>query len=197
MLVNVRVQVLVQLKLAEKIAELKEWIRHPKVWVEVIEQKSTWLNRQLMGAASVFIEPFLLGRGFYVDKIQEDAVEITMPGGKSNQGAGGAVHAAALTALGEFTARLFWERHLDRRSTDLQLKVVNLRMLVAPIGEMRAVFRLPIAERESILHQLRATAGIPQEIESDILVYDRNGLLVAEIQVKLEARQHLALKQGK
>lgn len=175
----------------ELIDEVRLLTRHPRVLAGWLEERSPWLSRRLMGAASNLAEPFMIGMGLRVEKCGEDIVEVVMPGGWRNQGEGGIVHSAALSALGESAARMYWEHHLDLRSAEVESKRVQVRILVRPEGEMRGVFRLPEADREAILHQLRAkdTVGI----ETQTLIYDRDGRLIAEVDVEWQLRRQLML----
>jgi hypothetical protein len=103
-------------------ADLKTFARHPRSVGALIESRSAWLNRKFLGAASNLVEPFLVGMGFSVASLTEDAVEVTMPGFLRNQGEVGQIHNAALAALGEFAARIFWEHHLDLRRQELRAR---------------------------------------------------------------------------
>lgn len=166
-------------------------MRHPRVLASWIEDRSPWLSRRLMGAASNLAEPFTIGMGLKVDKLGEDFIEVVMPGNWRNQGEGGLIHTAALTALGESAARMFWEHHLDLRDAQVESKRVEVRILVRPEGEMRAVFRLQEADREAILHQLRSKELI--SVDTQTLIYDKNGRLIAEVDVEWQLRRQLAL----
>lgn len=172
-------------------ADLKTFARHPRSVGALIESRSSWLNRKFLGAASNIVEPFLVGMGFSVAGLTEDSVEVTMPGFLRNQGEVGTIHNAALAALGEFAARIFWEHHLDLRRQELRASAVRVRILARASGAMRAVFRFPVSEREAVLHALRARGSA--ETESTVSVYDSDGRLVAEVEVAWEFARQLAL----
>ena len=178
----------------EVVEELRLIARHPRALGVWLEEHSPWLSRRLMGAASNLAEPFMVGMGLRVEKLGEDAVEIAMPGGWRNQGEGGIVHSAALSALGESTARMFWEHHLDLRNAEAESRRVQVRILVRPEGEVKGVFRLPEADREAILHRLRAEGTAAAETQT--LIYDRDGRLVAEVDVEWRLRRQLTLGSG-
>lgn len=171
--------------------DLRLFVRHPRVLASWIEDRSPWLSRRLMSAASNLAEPFMIGMGLRVDKLGEDFIEVAMPGNWRNQGEGGVIHTAALTALGESAARMYWEHHLDLRDAEVESKRAEVRILVRPEGEMRGVFRLPEADREAILHQLRSKETI--SVETQTLIYDKNGRLIAEVDVDWRLRRQLAL----
>ncbi len=171
--------------------DLKTFARHPRSVGALIESRSGWLNRKFLGAASNLVEPFLVGMGFSIASLSEDAVEVTMPGFLRNQGEVGQIHNAALSALGEFAARIFWEHHLDLRRQELRASAVRLRVLARASGSMRGVFRFPVGEREAVLHALRARGSA--ETESTVSVYDTDGRLVAEVEVAWEFTRQLAL----
>lgn len=173
------------------VEEVKNVARHPRSIGSWIETKSPWLNRQFLSAASNLIEPFLVGMGLKVERLGEEVVEVSMPGSWRNQGEGGVNHTGALVSLGEFAMRLYWEYHLDVRRNEMQTKRVQMRILVRPHGDMKAVFRLPVGEREEILHRMRADGFAV--IETQTLIYDTKGRLVAEVEVDWELRRQLAL----
>jgi acyl-coenzyme A thioesterase PaaI-like protein len=176
------------------VGEVKSVARHPRSVGSWIEAKSPWLNRQFLSAASNLIEPFLVGMGLKVERLGEEVVEVSMPGFWRNQGEGGVNHTGALISLGEFATRLYWEYHLDVRRNEMQTKRVQMRVLVRPQGDMKAVFRLPVSEREEILHRLRA--GGVAEIETQTMIYDTKGRLIAEVEVEWELRRQLSIGAG-
>ncbi len=171
--------------------DLRFLLRHPRVLVSWIEERSPWLSRRLMGAASNLAEPFTIGMGLRVEKLGEDSIEVVMPGHWRNQGEGGQIHTAALAAVGESAARVYWEYHLDLRDAQVETKRAEVRILARPEGEVRAVFRLPEADREAILHQLRSKERV--SVESQTLIYEKNGRLIAEVDIEWELRRQLAL----
>ena len=171
--------------------EMKTFARHPRSVGALIESRSSWLNRKFLGAASNLIEPFLIGMGLSIASLTEDAVEVTMPGFLRNQGEVGQIHNAAVAALGEFAARIYWEHHLDLRRQELRARSVSVRVLARATGAVRAVFRFPVGEREAVLHGLRAKGSA--EAESTISVYDAGGRLVAEVEVAWDFAKVLAL----
>jgi acyl-coenzyme A thioesterase PaaI-like protein len=174
--------------------EVKNVARQPRSVGTWIEAKSPWLNRQFLSAASNLIEPFLVGMGLKVERLGEEIVEVSMPGFWRNQGEGGVIHTGALVSLGEFAMRLYWEYHLDVRRNEMQSKRVQMRLLVRPQGDMKAVFRLPVSEREEILHRLRAEGSAT--IETQTMIYDTKGRLIAEVEVDWELRKQLSLSAG-
>ena len=180
--------------LGEMIDELKMMARHPRTLSSWLETKSPWLSRQVLGAASNLSEPFTLGMGLRVSRVGEEAIEVLMSGGWRNRGDGGLVHMGALATLGEFAVRLYWEHHLDLRSVTLESQRVEVRVLSRPIGEMKAVFHLPVGDREVLMHRLRADGDLVNQTET--LIYDNNGRLVAEVDVEWRLSRQLALAPG-
>ncbi len=174
--------------------DLKTIARHPRSIGALIEARSPWLNRKFLGAASNIIEPFLVGMGLSVASLNEDSVEVTMPGFVRNQGEAGAIHNAALSALGEFAARLFWEHHLDLRRSELIARSIALRVLARAAGPMRAVFRFQVSEREAVLHRLRSDGSA--HAESTVSIYDSGGRLVAEVEIGWDFSKQLSLSEG-
>lgn len=178
----------------EVLEEMKTLLRHPRSLGAHLEERSPWLNRHFLGAASNLSEPFLVGMGLRVERLGEDAVEVILPGGWRNQGEGGLIHAGALATLGEFTSRLFWEHHLGLQYAEIEVVRVHLKSLARAAGDMRAVYRLPVSDREVILHRLRAQGRA--EVSSEAAIYDRDARLVAEVEVEWRIQRHLALGPG-
>ena len=129
--------------------------------------------------------------GLSVERLQEDFIEVSMPKAWRNQGEGGLVHSGALATLGEFTGRLFWEYHLDLQSSEIESRRVQVRILARPVGAMKGVFRLPVADREAILLRLRVESSTVAETQT--LIYDNDGRLVAEVDVEWQMHRQLAL----
>lgn len=172
------------------VEELRNIARNPRVLSALIEERSPWLNRRFLGAASNVAEPFTAGMGLKVVLLSEDCVEVAMPGWWRNQGEGGLVHPGALCVLGEFTSRLFWEHHLDLRHSELRSTRIQTRVLTRIQGDMRAVFRFAVSEREATLHRLRSEGRV--EVESSVAVYNGDGRLVAQVEVEWDlARQRM------
>jgi len=173
------------------INELKEFARHPRALGFALDSRSPGLAKRLLGVASNWAEPFTLGMGLRVEQIGEDVIKVIMPDKWRNHGEGGVVHSAALAALGEFAVRLYWEYHLDLRFSEVESRRVQVRMLSRPSGTMKGVFRLPVVDREAILHRLRP--DYRAEVETQTLVYDGDGRLMAEVEVDWYLSRRLAL----
>jgi hypothetical protein len=171
--------------------KIKELVRHPKTISSFLEEHSPWLSRQFLGAASNLTEPFVVGMGLKVDQLSEDIVEVSLPGGWRNQSENGLLHVGALVTLGEFASRLFWEYHLDLRSTEINLGRLEFRALGRAQGAIRAVYRVPVNEREKILHRLRSLGRA--EVESQIAIYDSGLKLIAEVEVSWTLAKQLSL----
>ena len=148
-----------------------------------------------MSAASNLAEPFTLGMGFSVQRFSEEAIEVAMPGGWRNRGDGGLIHSGALTALGETTVRMYWDYHLDFRHSRIEATRVQVRIIAPPDADsdqsFRGVFRLPESDREAILHRLRVEQSLSLETQTSI--YDRNGRLIAEVEIDWRLSRRLML----
>lgn len=171
--------------------EIRDWARHPRLAGFFLKERSPWLGRGFLSVASNWLEPFTVGMGLTIESIGEDSIEVAMPGGWRNQGEGGIIHSAALSALGEFGVRLYWEYHLDLRHADIESRRVQVRIISRPSGAMKGVFRLPVGDREAILHRLRTDSRA--EVETQTHVYDADGRLVAEVEVEWALRRLFAL----
>ena len=179
--------------LAEKLRqELSAIAAHPRSLAARLETQSPWLSRQFLGAASNFVEPFLVAMGLSIASFDEDLVAVILPGHWRNQGEGGEIHNSALTALGEFASRLYWEHHLGLRGPELRARVVTLRLLSRATGDLRGVFRWTVAQREEI--QLRLRAAGQAEASALVSIYDASERLVAEVDIEWLLSRQLALK---
>ncbi|MES2964241.1 MAG: DUF4442 domain-containing protein [Bdellovibrionota bacterium] len=174
--------------------QLKALARNPRSLGAKIEIHSPWLSRHFLGAASNFVEPFLVGMGLKVENLGEEIIEVSLPGHWRNQGEGGIVHNGALSSLGEFASRLYWEHHLDLRGPELFAKHVDLRSLTRARGDLRGVFRWSVASREEI--QLRLRAGGEADANVTVSVYDASEKLVAEVDVEWSFTRQLSLGSG-
>lgn len=174
--------------------QLKAIARNPRSLGAKIESRSPWLSRQFLGAASNFVEPFLVGMGLKVETLGEEIVEVSLPGHWRNQGEGGVIHNGALASLGEFTSRLYWEHHLDLRGPELYARHVELRSLTRARGDLRGVFRWSVASREEIQHRLRSSGEADANVT--VSVYDSSGKLVAEVDVQWSITRQLSLGSG-
>jgi hypothetical protein len=176
------------------VEEIKAVIRHPRLISARIEERSPWLSRRFLGVASNVIEPFLVGMGLRVERLEEELVEVFLPGWWRNQGEAGAIHTGALAALGEFTSRLFWEHHLDLRRSEASVTSLQVRPLMRAKGDLRALVRYEISEREAALHRLRRDKVAV--VESQAAIYDSQGRLVAQVETEWRLEKTLALGEG-
>ncbi len=174
--------------------QLRSIARNPRSIGAKLESRSPWLSRQFLGAASNFVEPFLVGMGLAVESLGEEVAEVSLPGHWRNQGEGGVIHNGALSALGEFASRLYWEHHLDLRGPELYAKHVELRSLTRARGDLRGIFRWSVAGREEIQHRLRTTGEADAHVT--VSVYDTSGKLVAEVDVDWQITRQLSLGTG-
>ena len=160
--------------LAEKLRqELSAIAAHPRSLAARLETQSPWLSRQFLGAASNFVEPFLVAMGLSIASFDEDLVAVILPGHWRNQGEGG-------------------EHHLGLRGPELRARVVTLRLLSRATGDLRGVFRWTVAQREEI--QLRLRAAGQAEASALVSIYDASERLVAEVDIEWLLSRQLALK---
>lgn len=182
--------------LKEKIAEeLRTFVRQPRSLATLLESQSPWLGRQFLGVASNIVEPFLVGTGVSVTAIGEEVAEVSLPNIWRNQTERGVIHTAAVAAIGELASRLYWERHLDLRHSELQTVSVNTRLVGSTRDSLKAVFRASVGEREEVLHKLRAEGRA--ETAGSVSVYDTSGKLVAEVDVEWTITKQLALADSR
>ncbi len=193
----------------ELISELRTEVslirKHPGAigpWLETTPLIGTSLKRfltlPLLSVASKISHPFTLPLGLKIENLSEEVVEVTLPlrwntrGGKD-----GAAHPGAVATLGEFCSRLFFEYQLDLKSIVLESRDVQLRFLGKPSvnsPRLLGIFRLPEADREATLLELRRTGHV--EFETETQIYDAKGLRIAEVEVTWKLTQRLALGPG-
>lgn len=176
------------------IGELKDIVRNPRALGAMIEERSPWLSRRFLGAASNIAEPFLAGMGLRVERLTEESIEVSMPDSWRNQGEGGLLHTGALSTLGEFASRLYWEHHLDLKRSEMNPVRVHLRVLGRPKGDVRAAYRISVGEREKILHALRASGQTG--VECEVSIHDAQEKLLAQVEVEWQFARPLALGAG-
>lgn len=174
--------------------QVKHYLEHPQELASLIEEKSPGLGKGILSAASNILEPFAAGMGLHVAKLEEGLVEVVLPDWWRNRDAGGDVHRGAVTVLGEFAARIFWERHLDLRHANMQVKQIQVKYFKKAQSDLRAVFQISEAERESLLFQLRSRGEV--EAESDVKIFDRKEQLVAQVQVDWQFYKAKELSAG-
>lgn len=177
------------------VQELKTALQNPRELAVLLESRSPWLGRKFLGAASNLLEPFLAGTGLAVERLEEALAEARLPGWWRNQGESGAVHTAAIAALGEFTSRIYWEHHLDLRRSEISVRRVEVRVLQRAVGDLTGIYRVPVQEREAILLQLRREREV--SLGAEVAVYDRQGRLVSQVELEWHLESSLALAQGR
>lgn len=181
--------------LLEQLAtEIGTIARHPRALGARLDARSAWLNRKFLSAASNVVEPFLVGMGLRVESLGEEAIEVVLPGWWRNQTEGGALHVGALTTAGEFASRLYWEHHLDLGRSELTARELNSKVFGRPSGDVKVVFRMPVAQREAVFHRLRSEGST--EVVSVTAIYDQSGRLAAEVEVTWRLLRQLALGPG-
>ena len=178
---------------------LQDFRQNPRLIGGLVEETSPWLSRQVLGAASNFAEPFLAAMGLSIVELGEESITVSMPGWLRNQGELGTVHFGALCTLAEFSSRIYWEHHLDLRRSEMILSGMQVRPVGGTNqlglnhlkGTLKARYHIAIAERENVLHHLRAS-GVT-ELESNIAVYDEGQKLVCEVQLEWRFKRQLSL----
>ncbi len=178
---------------------LRELRQNPRLLGGIVEESSPWLSRQVLGAASNLAEPFVAAMGLSVIELGEESITVSMPGWWRNQGELGVIHVGALCTLTEFTSRIYWEHHLDLRRSEMILSGLQVRPVGGTRqrglnhikGALKARYHISTAERENVLHRLRAK-GIA-ELDSEISVYDEGKKLVAEVQLEWRFARQLSL----
>jgi hypothetical protein len=176
------------------VEELRTVLQNPRELAVLLESRSPWLSRKLLGAASNILEPFLAGTGLAVERMDEALVEARLPGWWRNQGESGVIHTAAIAALGEFTSRIYWEHHLDLRRSEISLHRVEARVLQRALGDLTGIYRMPVQEREAILLQLRRERVA--RVGAEVSVYDRQGRLVSQVELDWHLERNPALASG-
>jgi acyl-coenzyme A thioesterase PaaI-like protein len=163
------------------VEELRTVLQNPRELAVLLESRSPWLSRKLLGAASNILEPFLAGTGLAVERMDEALVEARLPGWWRNQGESGVIHTAAIAALGEFTSRISLHR-------------VEARVLQRALGDLTGIYRMPVQEREAILLQLRRERVA--RVGAEVSVYDRQGRLVSQVELDWHLERNPALASG-
>ena len=157
--------------------QLREVLQHPRTLGSLLEEKSPFLGRHLLSAASNLAEPFTAGMGLRVLQLSEERIEVVLPDWWRNHDSEGSLHNSALSVLGEFTARVFWERHLDLRRSQMRVLRAEAKFLKKISSEVRATLQMSEAEREGVLFRLRSQGEVT--VESAVTIYDSKEQLAA------------------
>lgn len=171
--------------------QLQDWINNPQKVAALIEEKSPTLSRGLLSVASNVTDPFTVGMGLQITKLEEDLVEVTLPQRWKNLADGGEFHKGALCTLAEFTSKTYWNRHLSALAAQGKVRKLEANFLQTPRGNLVAKYSLSSAEREAFLFRLR-TEKEPV-IDSLVKIFDSQEKLVAEVTIDWQFAAQLAL----
>ncbi len=174
--------------------QLRDVLENPRALGSLLEEKSPFLGRQLLSAASNLFEPFSAAMGLRVLQLSEERIEVVLPDWWRNHDSEGSLHNGALSVLGEFTARLFWERHLDLRRAQMRVRRIEVKFLKKISGEARATLQMSEAEREGVLFRLRSQGEVT--VESAVSIYDSKEQLAAQLQIDWQFTRAKELPPG-
>jgi acyl-coenzyme A thioesterase PaaI-like protein len=177
------------------VEEFKTVLQNPRELGVFLESKSPWLSRKFLGAASNIAEPFLAGTGLSVERLEDELVEVRLPGWWRNQGEAGTIHSAAIVALGELASRLYWEHHLDLRQSEITVRRVEVRVMGRIKGDVRGIYRMPTKDREAIMHQLRADNSA--HVDAEVSIFDQQERMAAQVEIEWILERHLSLAPGR
>lgn len=175
-------------------SQVQEWINNPQKVAALIEEKSPRLSRELLSVASNITDPFVVGMGLQISKLEEDLVEVVLPQRWKNLADGGEYHKGALCTLAEFTSKLYWNRHLNALAARGKVRRLEANFLQQGKGNLVAKYSLSSAEREAFLFRLR-TEQEPV-IDALVKIYDSQEKLVAEVAIDWQFAAQLALGSG-
>ena len=171
--------------------QLQDIIDNPQKLGAMIEEKSPRLSRELLSVASNITDPFVIGMGLHISKLEEDLVEVTLPQRWKNLAEGGEFHTGALCTLAEFTSKVYWDRHLSAMAARRRVRRIEAQILQVARGNLIARYSLSSAEREAFLFKLRTE----QEpiLDALVKVYDSQEKLIAEVTIDWQFAAQLAL----
>jgi acyl-coenzyme A thioesterase PaaI-like protein len=189
-------------KMANKVEELKaitqQILQNPRRLSTLLEEKSPWLGEQvrkeLLSAASNFSDPFLVGMGLQIEKMNEDGLEVRLPQRWKNSAGGGFVHIGALCAAAEFTSRVYWERHLNPAGCESRVVNLQCHFLRAAQNSIKIIYHIGDAEREALLFRVRNEESV--SFESLVVIYDDEEQLICEATIDWNFRRKNILGSG-
>ncbi len=175
--------------------QMQDLISNPQKVAALIEEKSPRLSRELLSVASNITDPFVVGMGLQISKLEEDLVEVTLPQRWKNLTDSGDFHTGALCTLAEFTSKVYWDRHLSALATRRRVRRLEAQILQSPRGSLVARYSLSSSEREAFLFKLR-TEQEPM-IDALVKIYDSHDKLIAEVSIDWQFAAQLALGSSK
>lgn len=173
--------------------QVQDLLNNPRKVTALLEEKSPRLSRELLSVASNITDPFVVGMGLQITKLQDDLVEVSLPQRWKNLAEGGEFHTGALCTLAEFTSKVYWSRHAA--SSHKRVQKIEAQILQPARGNLIARYSLSSSEREGFLFKLR-TERAPI-IDSLIKIYDSQEKLIAEVTIDWQFASQLALEGGK
>lgn len=178
-------------RLPELRHSLRQSLRHPRQFGTWLEEHNPWLSRQVLSAASNLADPYLVGMGLTIERLDENGVDVRMPDRWRNRGEGGAAHVGALTTLAEFASRVYWERNLNLNRHDMHVVQLTAQFLAPADGDIRAVMGFSEGEREAALFRFRAEGEVV--VPAEVKIFESQGRLIADIVVEWRLTRPLAL----
>lgn len=172
-------------------SQIHDLMNNPQKISALIEEKSPRLSRELLSVASNITDPFVVGMGLQISKLEEDLVEVTLPQRWKNLSESGDFHTGALCTLAEFTSKVYWDRHLSSQAAWRRVKRLDAQILQSPRGNLISRYSLSSAEREAFLFKLR-TEQEPV-IDALVKIYDSQEKLIAEVMIDWQFSAQLAL----
>ena len=176
-------------------SQLQDLINNPQKVAALIEEKSPRLSRELLSVASNMTDPFVVGMGLQISKLEEDLVEVTLPQRWKNLTDSGDFHTGALCTLAEFTSKIYWDRHLSSSAARRRVRKLDAQILQTPRGNLVARYSLSSSEREAFMFKLR-TEQEPM-IDALVKIYDSQDKLIAEVTIDWQFAAQLALGSSK
>ena len=181
-----------QLIPAEAKRNLRASLMNPRALSPYIDKLPTPLKNRFLDLASLVNDPFVATMGLKVLSWEDLKVEIYLPDSFQNRDASKKLHIGAISTLAELTSRLFWERHLDPKLSNMQVTSVHVDILNKDFSALRSLFAVNLAEIEALLFELRSKGEL--STESEVQIFD-DQKLIAKATLGWLFKQKIAISQ--
>ena len=168
-------------------------LMNPRALSPHIEHLPEAIKRRFLDLASLVNDPFVATMGLRVLAWEDLKVEIYLPNSFQNLDSAKRLHIGAISTLAELTSRLFWERHLDPKLSNMQVVSVNVEILNKNFAALRSLFVSGLGQIEELLFELRSRGEL--STESEVQIFD-DQKLVAKARIGWLFKQKIAISQN-
>jgi hypothetical protein len=163
------------------------------VYQQVFRQLSSqdsWWQKPLLRITTDWASGPWLGMGLELKKLDDSSCYVRMPARWKNEDLRqGEIHGGAVLTLGEYCARLYWERLFLGTSTKMQVTKAEIKFLKTLDKDLIAQLQYGSADREQILFLTRSQQRVDHM--DFIPIYNSAQQLVAEVSLEWQFHSHI------